>query len=139
MICSGVCTVNYEHFYVIYVVLLFMDLNYLNYLFVYGETIAVNVQHTECKTMVSANHRITKFIPKLQLFQKQPPEVLTIKKVLLKILHKSQENTCFRVSFNKVAGLEPAIYVKKESLIQVFSCESCEIFIMNTFFIENLW
>ena len=41
---------------------------------------------------------------------------------------------CQSLFFNKVAGLEPAIYVKKETLIQVFSCESCEIFTTNTFF-----
>ena len=105
----------------LYVVLLCMDLNYLNYLFVYGETIAVNVQHTECKTMVSANHRITKFIRKLQLFQKQPPEVLTIKKVLLKILHKSQETTCVRVSFLiKLQAWSLQFMLKKRLLYRCF-------------------
>ena len=34
-----------------------------------------------------------------QFFQKQPPEVFYRKKVFLKFLQKSQENTCARVSF----------------------------------------
>ena len=29
---------------------------------------------------------------------------------------------------NKVAGLQPAIYIKKETSAQVFTCEFCEIF-----------
>ena len=35
----------------------------------------------------------------LILFQKQPPQVLYIKKLFLKILQNSQENTFTRVSF----------------------------------------
>ena len=38
----------------------------------------------------------------------------SIKKVFLEILQNSQENTCTRAS-------------KKETLVQVFSCECCEI------------
>ena len=37
---------------------------------------------------------------------------------------------------NKVAGLRPATFLKKEALVQVFSCEFCEIF-KNIFFIET--
>ena len=47
----------------------------------------------------------------------------------------SQENICARVSFfNKAWGLQ--LY-QKETLIQVFSREFCEIF-KNTFFTEHL-
>ena len=41
------------------------------------------------------------------------------KKVILKNLQNSQENTCARVFFNKVAGVSQA-------LAQVFSFEFCE-------------
>ena len=34
--------------------------------------------------------------------------------------------------------LRPAIFIKKETLTQLFSCEFCEIF-KNTFFTEHLW
>ena len=49
-----------------------------------------------------------------------------------------QENTCIRVSFlNKVADLRPETLLKKETLIQVFSCQYFEIcentFLQNTF------
>ena len=42
--------------------------------------------------------------------------------------------------FNKVAGLrrQACIFIKKEALAQVFSCEFCEIS-MNTFLSEQLW
>ena len=49
--------------------------------------------------------------------------------VLLKVLQNSQEKTCARVSFNT----EACNFIKKETLVQVFSCEFCEIF-KNTFF-----
>ena len=49
--------------------------------------------------------------------------------VFLKISQNLQENTCASVSFlNKVAGLRPMIFMKKEALAQVFSCEFWEIF-----------
>ena len=48
------------------------------------------------------------------------------KKLLLKMLQNSQENTCARVNF-----------IKKETLAQVFSCDFCEIF-KKTFFTEHL-
>ena len=49
--------------------------------------------------------------------------------VFLKISLNLQENTCASVSFlNKVAGLRPMIFMKKEALAQVFSCEFWEIF-----------
>ena len=53
------------------------------------------------------------------------------KEVFLKTLQNSQENTCARFSFLIKAG-------KKETLVQVFSCEICEIS-KNTFFTKHLW
>ena len=44
--------------------------------------------------------------------------------MFLEISQNSQENTCARVSFNKVEGLN---FIKKETLAQVFSYEFCEI------------
>ena len=45
----------------------------------------------------------------------------------LKISQYSKENTCVRVSFNKVASFRPATSLKKTPT-QVLSCEYCEIF-----------
>ena len=56
------------------------------------------------------------------------------KKVFLKTLQNSQENTSARVSFLIKAGN----FIKKEALAQVFSCEICEIS-KNTFFTKHLW
>ena len=53
------------------------------------------------------------------------------KKVFLKTLQNSQENTSARVSFLIKAGN----FIKKEALAQVFSCEICEI-LWNT---KHLW
>ena len=44
-----------------------------------------------------------------------------MKKVFLKILQNSQENTCARVFFL-------ITFIKKENLAQSLSCEFCEIF-----------
>ena len=47
--------------------------------------------------------------------------------VFLEISQNSQENTCARVSF--FIKLQPSAcnFIKKETLVQVFSCEFCEI------------
>ena len=56
----------------------------------------------------------------------------SVKKVFLEILQNSQENNCVRVSLP-----EACTFIKKQTLVQVFSCEFCEI--SNIFFIEHLW
>ena len=53
--------------------------------------------------------------------------------MFLNISQNSQENTCASLFFNKVAGN----FIKKETLVQVFSCEFSKIF-KNTFFTEHL-
>ena len=60
----------------------------------------------------------------------------SVKNVVLKILQNSQENTCARVFFNKVAGLrpQPCNFIKNET--QLSSCEFCEIF-KYSFFTEH--
>ena len=55
------------------------------------------------------------------------------KKVFLKILQNSRENTCVRDSF--LTNFQATLL--KKSLAQVFSCEFCEIS-KNTFFTEHL-
>ena len=53
------------------------------------------------------------------------------KKVFLKILQNSQENTYVRVSFLtklQAWGLRATNFIKKETLAQFFSCEFCKIF-----------
>ena len=51
----------------------------------------------------------------------------SVKQVLLKISQNSRENTCARVSFL-------INFIKKEALVQFFSCEFCEIFKNNYFY-----
>ena len=63
----------------------------------------------------------------------------SVKQVFLEISQNLQEDTCARVSFLiklQASGLQ--LYLKKETLAQVFSCEFCEIS-KNIFFTENLW
>ena len=60
------------------------------------------------------------------------------------------KHPCQRLFFNNVAGLRPATllkkrpwpqacnFIKKETLVQVLSCEFCEIS-KNTFFREHIW
>ena len=64
----------------------------------------------------------------------------SVKKVFLKIFQNSKESTCARVSF--LTKLQAsALYlqlIKKETLVQVFYCEFCEIS-KNTFFTEHHW
>ena len=57
------------------------------------------------------------------------------KKLLLKILEYSQENTCVRVSFWQ--SYKACNFYKQETPTQVFSCEYCEIF-KNNYFEEHL-
>ena len=59
-------------------------------------------------------------------------EGYSVKKVFLEI----SQNSCARDSF--LIKLQATCnFIKKESLAQVFSCESCEVS-KNTFFIEHL-
>ena len=62
----------------------------------------------------------------------------SIKKGVLKnfakLTGKHLYHSCF---FNKVAGWAACNFIKKETLVQVFSCEFWEIF-KNTFFTEHL-
>ena len=61
----------------------------------------------------------------------------SVKKVFLEISRNSQENTCARVSF--LIKLQAAFnLIKKDTLVQVFSCEFYEIS-KNTFFTEHPW
>ena len=53
----------------------------------------------------------------------------SVKKVFLKISQSSQENICARVSFL----IKKRLFIKKETLAQMFYCEFCEIF-KNIFF-----
>ena len=46
--------------------------------------------------------------------------------------------TYFRVSFLIKLQFETCNFIKKETLLQVFSCEFCEVS-KNTFFIKHLW
>ena len=71
---------------------------------------------------------------KLQLLPKQPPKVSQKKVFLERCLQNSQENTFVRDSI--LIKLQ-ASGCKKETLVQVFSCEFCEIF-KNTYFTEHL-
>ena len=61
----------------------------------------------------------------------------SVKEVFLKILQNSLENTCARVSLLIKLQANVCNFVKKETLVQVFSCEFCE-FLRALFFINPL-
>ena len=62
----------------------------------------------------------------------------SVKKVLLEISKNSQENTCARVFFNKVAGLRPATLLKKRAWHWCFAVNFTK-FLRTSFYIEHLW
>ena len=69
--------------------------------------------------------------------QKQPPEAFC-KKMCSRKFQKIHRKTPVPVTFfNKVAAFRPATLLKKETLVQVFSCEFCEIS-KNTVFYRTL-
>ena len=55
--------------------------------------------------------------------------------MFLEISQNSQENICARDSF--LIKLQASVFIKKETLAQVFSSEFCKIF-KNIFFTEHL-
>ena len=65
--------------------------------------------------------------------KKQPPEVFYKKGVVRNFTKFIGKHLCLSLFFNKVAGLRPATFIKKETMAQVFSYEFCEIS-KNTFF-----
>ena len=90
-------------------------------------------------TDLHSNSNISKTVRVNVTFAEAATGAVLKEKLFLEILKNSQENTCARISFfNKVAGLRPANFIKKETLSQLFSCEFCEIS-KNTFFKEPLW
>ena len=60
-------------------------------------------------------------------------EMFCIKSVLRNLAKFTGKHLCQGLFLNKVAGLRPVTFPKKETLAQVFSCEICEI-TKNTFF-----
>ena len=50
-----------------------------------------------------------------------------MKKVFLEISQNLQGNSCTKVSFLIKLQAESCSFIKKETLVQVFSCEFCEI------------
>ena len=73
-------------------------------------------------------------LPHLTLFRSSQ-ERCSIKKVFLKISQNSQENTCARVSFSIKLQATACIFIKKETLTEVFSCKFWEI--LRTIFLQN--
>ena len=67
--------------------------------------------------------------------QKQPPEVFCKKGILRNFAKLTGKHLGQSLSFNNVAG-EPCNFIKKETLVQLFSCELCEIS-KNNFSTEN--
>ena len=65
------------------------------------------------------------------------PEVFCKKGVFRNFAKFTGKHLCQSLFFTKVAGLRPVTLLKKETLVQVFSCEFCAIF-KSTFFTEGL-
>ena len=56
----------------------------------------------------------------------------SVKKVLLKLSQNSQENTCTRVFFNKIAGLRPATLLNKRFWQRCLPVNFENLFLWNT-------
>ena len=63
----------------------------------------------------------------LQLQVTQVTRRCSIKKLFSEVLQNSQENACARVSFLIKLQAKTCSFIKKETLVQVFSCEFCKI------------
>ena len=72
------------------------------------------------------------FLSVFRKYRSSHPEVFCKKSVLKNFAKFTGKQLCQSLFFNKVAG-QACNFVKKETLVQVFSCEFCEIF-RNTFF-----
>ena len=70
--------------------------------------------------------------------QKQPPEVFCVKGVLRNFTKFTGKRLCQSLFPNKIAGLRPAILLKKRHWRSCFLVNFCEIS-KNIFFIEHLW
>ena len=73
--------------------------------------------------MVGFFHNFDRF--SLALFTKAATSGVLCKKLFLDILQNSQESGCARASF--FARASACKFIKKETLVQVFYCEICEI------------
>ena len=66
--------------------------------------------------------------PSRLTFRSSRPEVFCKKGALRNFTKVTGKHLCQSFFFNKVADLWPATLLKKETLVQVFSCEISEIF-----------
>ena len=64
----------------------------------------------------------------LPIIRSSRPEVFCRKCVLKNFAKFTGKHLWQSFFFNKVAGLRPSNFIKKETLPQVFSCEFCKIF-----------
>ena len=94
----------------------------------YFEKINRNVENKN-----SVDYSITSEV--IVFLQKEPPEVLCKKGYFRNFAKFTGKHLCQSHFFNKVAG-QACNFIKKEALVQVFSCEFCEIS-TNTFFTEH--
>ena len=79
----------------------------------------------------------------IQLYQKYisrstRPDIFCKKGVLRNFTKFTVKYLCQSLFFNKVAVEVACNFTKKETLVQVFSCEFCKIS-KNTFFTEHWW
>ena len=95
---------------------------------------AVEKENYNCVTKHSKNWKLNgKPFPKAR--GRSSHQRCSMRKGVLRNLTEfTGKHFCQRLFFNKVA----VHFIKKEPLVQVFSCEFCEIS-KNTFFTEHLW
>ena len=68
--------------------------------------------------------------------QKHPPEAFCKNLCSCKFLKNYRKTSVPETLFKKRLWLQACNFIKKETLVQVFSCEFCEIS-KNTFYIQN--
>ena len=79
-----------------------------------------------------------RFREKVSEVQKQPPDVLRKKGVLRNVAKFTRKHLCQSLLLIKLQAWSLQLYIKKEILVQVFSCEFCQIS-KNTFCTDYLW
>ena len=85
------------------------------------------------RSKIENRSKVNKYLRRISSFYRRRHRRCSAKKVFLKLLQYSQENTCVRVSFRSF-NLQ---FYQKETPKLMFSSEYCVIF-KNTFFAEHL-
>ena len=94
-----------------------------------------------CEMLIFRSNRsqiIFKILFSKQVFQKQPPEMLCKKGLLINFTEFTGKNRCQGLFLNKVADLRPATILRKRLWHRCFPMNFAK-FVRTPFIIERLW